>query len=148
MQNEFVMFAQKAFIVSDGKLLIVQKSKDCINTALKWEVPGGRRQIGENLDDHIKREVMEEVGLEVVPKNVFDMCEFKLPNSVNPVSGNPVNVIVVARECELKGNSDVKITESGFASFKWVQINDDLLKFDFIKELIPIMENFVKTYKK
>ena len=148
MQDEFVMFAQKAFIVFDGKLLIIQKSKNCTYNALKWEVPGGRKQIGENLDDHIKREVLEEVGLEIVPKNVFDMSKFEIPDSVNPVSKTPITVVAVARICSLNSNAETKITEDVIGRCEWVDINEDLLKYDFMQGIKPVMENFVKNYKK
>lgn len=56
-------FAQKAFIVNEGKLLLVKKSADDPFHPNEWEVPGGRMEFGEKLDEHIKREVKEEGGI-------------------------------------------------------------------------------------
>ncbi len=41
----------------------------------KWSVPGGAIELGENARDAIKREIMEECGLEIRPVRVFDVFD-------------------------------------------------------------------------
>jgi len=68
-------FAQKAFIVHDDRLLLVRKSASDPLHPGRWEVPGGRLEVAGDLDldDHIRREVWEEVGLEIEPGPPFHL---------------------------------------------------------------------------
>jgi ADP-ribose pyrophosphatase YjhB (NUDIX family) len=40
-----------------------------------WSLPGGVLEIGERLEDAIRREVAEETGLEVKPLGIFEVFE-------------------------------------------------------------------------
>ena len=89
-------FAQKAFIVHDGELLLVRKSAtDPLHPDL-WEVPGGRLDVAgdRDLDDHIRREVWEEVGLTIDPGPPFYQWDWWIPDG----SGR-LRVVAVARTC-------------------------------------------------
>jgi len=91
-------FAQKAFIVHDGRLLLVRKSAtDPLHPDL-WEVPGGRLDVAgdRDLDDHIRREVREEVGLTIDPGPPFHVWDWWIPDRDG--SGQ-VRVVAVARTC-------------------------------------------------
>jgi hypothetical protein len=59
-----LQLAQKAVLFNDGKILMIQKGAEDPCNPLKWEITGGRLEVGEDLLDHLKREVKEEVGLE------------------------------------------------------------------------------------
>ena len=57
--------ASKAFIVNDGKLLVIKRST---HNAIKphiWEIPGGRLEPGEDPREGLKRETMEEAGIDI-----------------------------------------------------------------------------------
>lgn len=53
--------ATKAIIVKDGKVLMARDSNDSDT----WDLPGGRIHVGENIEDGVKREVKEELGVDV-----------------------------------------------------------------------------------
>ena len=91
-----VQFAQKALIVKDQMILLIQKSADDPYQPLKWEIPGGRLKAGETLDEHICREVKEEVGLAIEPGRPLAMWSWTLAKH----PGNP-RVVAVIRECAL-----------------------------------------------
>ena len=57
----------KAIIEKDRKILFVLGADDDY-----WQLPGGRINEGEELEDAFKREGMEELGLDVKPKNIFE----------------------------------------------------------------------------
>ena len=46
-----------------------------------WSLPGGLLELGEKLDSAIRREVMEETGLEVEPLSVFEIFERIIPDT-------------------------------------------------------------------
>jgi len=52
-----------AVIVRDGKALIVKRAH--APRQGEWSLPGGMLDLGESLDDAVRREVREETGLEV-----------------------------------------------------------------------------------
>lgn len=150
MQDEFVQFAQKAFIIKEGKLLIVQKSaKDPVNP-FRWDVPGGRKKVFETIDEHIIREVKEEVGIDVVPKNVFDLWSVSLKHKANPYQANlPLTIVLTARFCEYNGDEqDVVIDNDEINEYRWVKIDDNLLEYNFLDGIRHVFENLVKNYNK
>ena len=142
MEDEFVQFAQKALIIKDNKLLLIRKSAVDIKNPYKWELPGGRKQVGEDVDQHIKREVFEEVGLTVEPKEIFDIWNFTLH-----INEKPFTVVAVARFCDLVDN-EIKITEDIIDNYKWVEINGDLLKYDLISGIKKPIKKLVELYSK
>lgn len=57
-----------AIIFNGNKVLLVKRGQ---KPALgKWSIPGGLVELGENLDSAVRREVLEEVGLDVRVKDL------------------------------------------------------------------------------
>ena len=72
--------AVKSFIVDGGKLLIVKRSPDEDHAPGAWGLPGGGLEPGESPFDGLKREIMEETGLEIEIKNPIRVHHFKRDN--------------------------------------------------------------------
>ncbi|MEZ5103606.1 MAG: (deoxy)nucleoside triphosphate pyrophosphohydrolase [Draconibacterium sp.] len=53
-----------AVIIYDGKILVTQRGKNS-DHPFKWEFPGGKIQINESPEDCIKREIREELNIEI-----------------------------------------------------------------------------------
>ena len=53
-----------AIIESGGKVLTAQRSEE-MSMPLKWEFPGGKIKDGESPEECLKREVLEELGIQV-----------------------------------------------------------------------------------
>jgi 8-oxo-dGTP diphosphatase len=62
-----------ALIFDSEKLLIVERAGEPFKGY--WSLPGGILESGEKLDQGIRREVLEETGLEVEPLSVFEIFE-------------------------------------------------------------------------
>lgn len=52
-----------AIIIKDGQILLIKRGSD--PSYGKWSVPGGHIELGETMEAALKREVMEEVGIDV-----------------------------------------------------------------------------------
>ena len=68
-------YAVKALIVKDNKYLVVQ-TKDFIGG--KYEVPGGRKKEGETDETALKREVLEEVSLQIDIARLLNNWELQI----------------------------------------------------------------------
>jgi 8-oxo-dGTP diphosphatase len=53
-----------ALIERDGLVLAAQRSAT-MNLPLKWEFPGGKREAGESAEECLKRELVEELGVNI-----------------------------------------------------------------------------------
>jgi 8-oxo-dGTP diphosphatase len=62
-----------AIIFHRGRVLLVERGKPPL--AGYWSLPGGALEVGERLEDGIRREVREETGLEVKPLAIAKVFE-------------------------------------------------------------------------
>jgi 8-oxo-dGTP diphosphatase len=56
-----------------GPILLVERAGEPLKGY--WSLPGGLVETGERLEDAVRREVLEETGLEVTPARRFDIFE-------------------------------------------------------------------------
>lgn len=62
-----------ALIFENDSILLVERGREPLKGL--WSLPGGAVEVGEKLDDAIRREVLEETGLVVDPVRVFEIFE-------------------------------------------------------------------------
>ena len=62
-----------AVIVSGGRVLLVRRDTEPLRG--EWSVPGGMLELGEKLREGVRREAMEETGLDVEPGEVLDVFD-------------------------------------------------------------------------
>jgi ADP-ribose pyrophosphatase YjhB (NUDIX family) len=87
-----------AAILRDRRLLLVKRLK--APEAGHWNLPGGKVDFGERLADAVKREVFEELGVEIAltrPLGLVEMIGLDGQHWVSPIyeaaicAGEPVN---------------------------------------------------------
>ena len=62
-----------AVIIRGDRVLLVRRATEPLQG--EWSVPGGVLELGEKLRDGVRREVLEETGLEVEPGEVLDVFD-------------------------------------------------------------------------
>jgi ADP-ribose pyrophosphatase YjhB (NUDIX family) len=73
MSPERPLIGVGAVVVKDGSLLMVQRANEPYAGA--WSVPGGTLEHGEYLTDAVRREVMEETGIDVEVGDLLGILE-------------------------------------------------------------------------
>lgn len=118
----------------DGKFLVVKRKNEGIN-ANKWAFPGGTVEIGEMAEETLRREIAEEVGLDV-KKIVKKISEYSYPRADGTITKGECFFV------ETK-NFEVDLNHDELDDFKWI-FPQDLKSFDYIsgmdKELILACE--------
>jgi 8-oxo-dGTP diphosphatase len=121
-----------AIIYFNDKILVTQRSEK-MKLPLKWEFPGGKLEEDESEIDCIKREIREEINIEI---KVLE----KLSNSIYDYGTFKINLIpfistYVSGEIILSEHRDYKIIDkSELLGLNWAEadlpIVEELLKFE------------------
>lgn len=137
MDNKSNIVAISALIKNKkwDKFLIIKRSANEIAYPWKWAFPGGKLEPGESIIDTLKREVLEEVGLEIENFKEFIKDFTFMRKDWHNVVGLSFAVISLSY--------DVKLLKD-FEDFKWISI-DELMNYDYI----PWMDEEVRiAFKK
>ncbi|MFI5251535.1 MAG: NUDIX domain-containing protein [Bacteroidota bacterium] len=67
-------------IVKDGKALLCQRKKT-MRYGLKWEFPGGKVENGEPLEECLRRELEEELGIAATIGPLYHRRQYEYPDS-------------------------------------------------------------------
>ena len=119
-----------AIIYIDTKILVAQRSKK-MKLPLKWEFPGGKLEENESEIDCIKREIKEELNIEIeilrrLSSSDYDYGTFTIkliPYLANYISG----------DIQLSEHNDYRLLDKS-----------ELLNLDWAAADIPIVEEFLK----
>jgi len=119
-----------AIILKDGKILVAQRNEK-MKLPLKWEFPGGKLELNESETDCIKREIKEEINIDItvvkkLSNNIHDYGSFK----INLI---PFFVHYTSGEIRLAEHKDYKLLE-----------RSQLLNLDWAEADLPIVEEFLK----
>lgn len=70
---ELPLVGAGALIHDRGKILLVKRTNE--PNRGRWALPGGLVELGESVEDAVKREVKEEVGLDVEVERLIDIAD-------------------------------------------------------------------------
>ncbi len=117
----------KAVILSeDGKVLILKRSDSDRTAPGKFDLPGGRIEDGENIEDSLEREIKEELGIEVKIGpivNVFDFEKDYQKDENIPIHGKGLRFLAYYQCGELKLSNEHE-------SFEWLEIDKAIEKLE------------------
>jgi 8-oxo-dGTP diphosphatase len=84
-----------ALIFDGGRILMAQRGKAPLMG--QWSLPGGLVETGESLENAVRREVLEETGLEVKPLSVLEIFERIMRNAEGAVEYHYVLLDYICR---------------------------------------------------
>jgi len=121
-----------AIIESGGRVLLVERGQEPLKGT--WTLPGGVVEVGERLEDAIRREVLEETGLETEPLEVAEVYQRILPGQDGRVEYHYVLIDYLCRVTggELRAASDASRAE-------WVSLSE-LRAYDVAEGTIEVIE--------
>lgn len=63
-------------VLNDGKILMtLRDEKGCDGAHMKWELPGGKAEAGENAEEAVLREIFEETGVRAEVTGVIPVVQ-------------------------------------------------------------------------
>ncbi len=118
-----------ACIVHEGRLLMIQRATE--PSKGQWSFPGGHIELGETVLEAIRREVQEEVGLDVEPAGVFQIYDWIVRDGDGHLQFHYLVNYVRCRYLsgELQASSDA-------AAARWVTVSEigELPMHPFVRE--------------
>lgn len=121
-----------AIIFHDNKILCAQRGESEYKyISKKFEFPGGKIENGESKEIALKREIFEELKMEIDITNEFITVTHEYPD---------FNITMYSFLCTCK---KVSIEPSEHIKFKWLS-RSELKKLDWAAADIPIVESLLK----
>jgi 8-oxo-dGTP diphosphatase len=121
-------------IIERDALVLAAQRKEGMRLALKWEFPGGKIDPGESPEACLKRELIEEMGVEI-----------DLVRPLDPVTHQYsfFTVTLYPFVCTIR-SGEIVLREH--AAIKWLP-PDELLWLDWAEADIPLIERYLQTRK-
>jgi 8-oxo-dGTP pyrophosphatase MutT (NUDIX family) len=117
----------KAIIVDDNKILCLKNERN------EWDFPGGKINFNEDVEACLKREVKEEVNLDIKNLNILKSFNLKF-NSV------PVFIVVYSANISCDSSIFVSFEHSDYNFFSKHEINDLNMSKDYKKLIYTLIE--------
>lgn len=130
MSNQVVP-AAKAVIVKNRKILAIETEAE---QDKRWDLPGGKIEYGETPEDALKREVDEEVSLDITIKDVLGTYSFQWKD---------LQIVPIVFKCKLLGKEEICLGENpngeeSVVNYKWIEISNfkSSIFFDKLGDMI------------
>ena len=95
----------KALIIKDKKILLLSSRKEELSSTMRkqifWDLPGGKMEAGEQVEETLKREVSEELGVSKHDLKIIKLFDASVSN-FEISHGQRIPLILVTYICKLK----------------------------------------------
>jgi len=107
--------AAKALIMKNRKVLLLKRSSHEDVYKDLWDIPGGRLSMGEALQNGLKREAKEEIGLNIKVLKPFCVWDF--------MADKQTQIVGVTFICSLSGRGKIRLSKE-HVDFLWARPAD------------------------
>jgi 8-oxo-dGTP diphosphatase len=116
-----------AAVIDSGDLYLITRRKAGTHLAGLWEFPGGKCEEGESLKDCLRREVREELGIEITEPVPFQTIRHDYPEK--SVELHFFRCTIKAGTAQVLGCDDLKwVTAKELAAFEFPPADRTLVK--------------------
>jgi ADP-ribose pyrophosphatase YjhB (NUDIX family) len=121
-----------AIIIDSGRVLLVERGRQPLKGY--WSLPGGAVEVGEQLTDAVRREVLEETALAIEPISVVEIFERITRDPAGLAQYHYVLIDYLCRVTggELKAGDDV-------SGARWVE-RSCLEQYQITEGTLPVIE--------
>lgn len=102
---------------SAGEILIARRPLHHKVAGGEWEFPGGKVEPGEDPRSTVRREISEELGLDIAVGDLVDVSSHVYPLE----SGDDLHVVLIGYHCSLLGG---KLRLNDVAEIAWIADGD------------------------
>lgn len=136
MEQENQRTTTAGICFKDNKVLIGKRiDKGAI--ASKWEFPGGKNRWGETVEDTLKREFLEELGIEVEVGDLLASCEF---------DNKGTHYFLKAHQIYINDDID-KLKLSVHTEIKWEKL-ENLNEYNFAQSDQKIIKQLIEKFER
>ena len=121
-----------AIIIDKNKILIAQRGSN-EKLAGKWEFPGGKIELGETPQECLKREIKEELEVDIAVGNYLGESIYTYPNGEIKLIAYFATIL----------DGDIKL--SVHDKVEWITISQ-IDKYDFAPADIPFIEKLKEVF--
>jgi lipopolysaccharide heptosyltransferase III len=125
--------AANAIIKDKDKFLVIKRKDEQIHSG-KWMFPGGILEEGETFEEALKREIKEEVGLEI-KEIVKEISNYKYPR--------PDNKITLGKSYLVSIDNDKVTINEEIEDYKWVTLEE----FEQLDSVEGLAEELLDTFE-
>ena len=124
MEDSFHLGIKALIRNSAGQILLLKVNKEKLKGFTGepyWDIPGGRIQKGQTVEETLRREVEEEIGVtEITNVKTFSIVLSKIRI---PQGEDSVGLILGAYTCEIPENSEIKLSDE-HTEAKWFSLEE------------------------
>jgi len=135
MDKKYTKVAAHGLIKKGDKYLVTRRADSDDYMPGYWDAPGGTLDFGEDLKKALKREIKEEVGLNIRIGKVISACDY--------VSGELRHQFMITYLCDY-ASGEIKMDLAEHDEYRWVNL-DELKK---LKKKITFLEQLSKELTK
>lgn len=127
-----------AAIFHDETLLLLRRIDDFPGL---WELPGGSVEVGERLEEALRREVREETGLSVEIGHPFHASMFQADGE----EGTRVTVVAIEFLCRVTEGARVRLSPLEHDAFAWVR-PENLTGYRLVPEFVTAVDGAFRAH--
>jgi 8-oxo-dGTP diphosphatase len=110
-------------LFNNGKMLVVKRNADKRMMPNMWEIPGGKIELSEDPQDALKREFLEETGLQIGVDKPFHAWSYR--DLANQVFYIEIDYLVSCAKLD-----KITLSPKEHSEYKWLASNEEVKTSD------------------